>query len=176
MSPTSIIIVCVLVLLVAAVIIASRRQEKDEFDERQLRVRADAFRIGFLSMLGSVIAMMVLFSWKLWMERVDTILTLIGTVTIAFLVFAVYCITHDAFFRRKEKPQSYLILCIIVVLLNLSVVIRYLKNKGTLLIDGKATMTPFGNTIMGGAFIVIAIVLVIKILVNRKEEEDDEES
>lgn len=174
MSPTSIIIVCVLVLLVAAVIIASRRQGKDEFDERQLRVRADAYRIGFLSMFGSVIAMMILFSWKPWVERVDNLVTLIGTVMIAFLVFAVYCITHDAFFRRKEKPQSYLGICIAAMLCNLAVVIRDLVEKGTLLVDGKATMTPFGNAMMAGIFFVVAVVLVVKILASRKEEDDEE--
>ncbi len=176
MSPTSIVVLVALILLCVAIYVASRRQAKDEFDERQLRVRADAYRIGFLSMFGSVIAMMVLFSWKPWVERVDTLVTLIGTVMIAFLVFAVYCITHDAFFRRKEKPQSYLGICIAAMLCNLGVVIRYLKEDGTLFVDGKATMTPFGNAMMAGVFFVVSIVLVIKIIVNRKEEEDDEES
>jgi len=176
MSPTSIVVLVALILLCVAIYVASRRQAKDEFDERQLRVRADAYRIGFLSMFVSVIAMMILFSWKPWVERVDTMVTLIGTVMIAFLVFAVYCITHDAFFRRKEKPQSYLGICIAAMLCNLGVVIRYLKEDGTLFVDGKATMTPFGNAMMAGVFFVVSIVLVIKIIVNRKEEDDDEES
>lgn len=176
MSPTSIVVLVALILLCVAIYVASRRQAKDEFDERQLRVRADAYRIGFLSMFGSVIAMMILFSWKPWVERVDNLVTLIGTVMIAFLVFAVYCITHDAFFRRKEKPQSYLGICIAAMLCNLAVVIRDLVEKGTLFVDGKATMTPFGNAMMAGVFFVVSIVLVIKIIVNRKEEEDDEES
>ncbi len=174
MSPTSIVVLVALILLCVAIYVASRRQAKDEFDERQLRVRADAYRIGFLSMFGSVIAMMVLFSWKPWVERVDTLVTLIGTVMIAFLVFAVYCITHDAFFRRKEKPQSYLGICIAAMLCNLAVVIRDLVEKGTLLVDGKATMTPFGNAMMAGIFFVVAVVLVVKILASRKEEDDEE--
>ena len=176
MSPTSIMVLVVLALLCAAVFVASRRQAKDEFDERQLRVRADAYRIGFLSMLGSVIAMMVLFSWQPWVDRVDTIVTLVGTVMIAFLVFAIYCITHDAFLRRSEKPSSYLGLSIAAMLCNLAVVIRDLVEKGTLLVDGKATMTPFGNAMMAGVFFVVTIVLLVKTLVSRKEEDDDEES
>ena len=174
MSPTSIVVLVALILLCVAIYVASRRQAKDEFDERQLRVRADAYRIGFLSMFVSVIAMMILFSWKPWVERVDTMVTLIGTVMIAFLVFAVYCITHDAFFRRKEKPQSYLGICIAAMLCNLGVVIRYLKEDGTLFVDGKATMTPFGNAMMAGIFFVVAVVLVVKILASRKEEDDEE--
>ena len=62
------------------------------------------------------------------------------------------------------------------MLCNLAVVIRDLVEKGTLFVDGKATMTPFGNAMMAGVFFVVSIVLVIKIIVNRKEEDDDEES
>ena len=187
MSPASIMVLAILGLLCAAIFLvlisrsvailrAGRRQAKDEFDERQLRVRADAYRIGFMCMLGSVLAMMVLFSWQPWVDRVDTMVTLVGTVMIAFLVFAIYCITHDAFLRRNERASSYLTLSIAAMLCNLAVVIRDLVEKGTLFVDGKATMTPFGNAMMAGVFFVVSIVLVIKIIVNRKEEDDDEES
>ena len=59
MSPASIMVLAILGLLCAAIFLvlisrsvailrADRRQAKDEFDERQLRVRADAYRIGFM--------------------------------------------------------------------------------------------------------------------------------
>ena len=170
-TPTNFIVIAALLVLIIAVFVLSRRTQEEQFDERQLRVRADAFRIGFFSMLGAVLAMMVLFSWKPWVDMVDPLFTLIAAVMISFLVFAIYCITHDAFFRRKEKPASYLLICIGVMLVNLGAALKNIKN-GTLLVDDKVTLTPCGNIMMGGTFLIVAIVLAVKMLADRREEEE----
>ena len=172
MNLTNGITIAALLVLIVAVCLLSRRKEEEQFDERQLRVRADAFRIGFFSMLGSVFAMMILFSWKFWVNNVETMFTLIAAVMIAFLIFAVYCITHDAFFRRKENPKSYLGICLAVVFCNVAAVLRYI-GKGSLLVDGKVTLTPCGNILFACTFAIVAVVLLVKILTSRSEEEED---
>ena len=57
------------------------------------------------------------------------------------------------------------------MLINLGTALNNIKN-GSLLVDGKVTLTPCGNIIMGASFLIVAIVLAVKIRLDRREEEE----
>ena len=168
------VIIGAVLVLVAFVIWACLRKESKQFDERQLLKRANAFRFGFFCMLGGNAVLMILLTWRQWTDRVETLFTLIAVFMTAFLVFAVYCILNDAFFGNKENPKGYIGICFAVIFLQVMTVVSFWGKHKTLLDNGKVTMTPCGNALIGVTFLIIAITIIVKLAINRKERDDEE--
>lgn len=168
------VVIAAAAVLVVFVVWACIRKEDRKFDERQLQKRANAFRCGFFSMVGGNLLMMILFSWKTWTDRVDNMFTIIVVFMTAVVVFAVYSILNDAFFGNKENPKGYLGICLAVLFCNSMIVIRHFMQNGTLLQDGKVTMTPCTNLVMVVVFLIIALSIIVKMILNQREASDEE--
>ena len=138
----------------------------------QLKKRGDAFRIGFFTLLGCVLATMFLNSVESFAEKVEIDFMLVTSIMITACVFGVYSVFADAFFRMNENPKTYLGICFAVIFPNAIVVIGELKKNGTLLKEGKVTFTPWGNLVNVVTFLVIAVAIIIKMIANKKEEKE----
>ena len=164
--------VVLLGLVVFGIVLCTRMDRKQGYDERQLQIRANAYRIGFVSLMVAVLALMFLQTWSRWTEVVDNSFALLAALMFSLTVFGVYCILHDAFFKRTESPKAYFILCIVVLAGNALPVIGNLTKNKSLLVNGKLTFSSGGNAVCVVTFFAFLIALVIKAL--KKPEEDDE--
>jgi|GEM_PF-462283 hypothetical protein len=165
-------VVLIVGVLIAAVVYSDKR---NKFDERQLMIRAKAYRLGFASLIIADLVIMYLDTLKGWKESVDSSFAIVAALAVSFLVFSLYCILNDAFFQRKDNPKEYLIFCVIVCVCEGYVVISHLIENGSLYEDGKLTMTPGGSLLLGGLFLIDVIAIIIKTLVNKARETEEEE-
>ena len=166
------VIAVLLGLVVFGVIMCWYTDRKQTFDERQLMIRAKAYRIGFISLIVAVIAIMFLQTWDRWTNVVDTPVAMMSALMFSLMVFGVYCVTHDAFFHRTDNPKAYLGACVAVLLLNVLAVASHLKDNGTLLVDGKLTLSPGGNVLFAGMFLVLVGAIIGKMIVSKREDEE----
>lgn len=167
------IVIVVLAVAVFGVILGYYTDRKSTFDERQLLARAGAYRVGFGSLIIADLAIMLLQSWSKWTEVVDSTFAMMAALMVSLMVFSIYCVTHDAFFQRKENPEAYLGICIVVLFGNVMAVISHYSDHGTLLVNGKLTLSPGGNLAFGVMFFVLIVTISIKMLVTRPEEDEE---
>ena len=165
-------VVVVLVGLVVLGIIMSFADRKQNYDERQLLVRANAYRIGFITMIVSTLAVMFLQSWDKWNSRVDNAFGLLAALLFSLTVFGVYCVLHDAYLTRRENPKASFLLCCGIVIMNVGALLSNLSKDGSIFVDGKLTFSPGGNLLCAVMFGVFTLALAIKMLVKPKEDDE----
>ncbi|MBO7631696.1 MAG: hypothetical protein J6S78_05145 [Lachnospiraceae bacterium] len=168
------VIAAALGLIVLIVLATNYTSEGKGFDEMQLIKRGDAFRAGFFTLLGCVFMLMILENWKTWTENVTLMFSCVAIVMVSLVVFGVYCIAHDAFFRMRESKKFYLGICFCVVFANSMQAVTYFLDKKTLLENGKVSISPCGNLLIAGTFLILAIAIVVKMFAAKKEEKDEE--
>ncbi len=173
MDFSNVIIAVVVVALFLLVFFATRYTNNQKgFDEMQLKKRGDAFRIGFFTLLGCVIAILFLNSFESVAQKVEINFLLCASIMITVGVFGVYSVFAGAFFRMNENPKTYLGICFAVMFPNAMIVIGELKKSGTLLKEGKATFTPCGNLVNVLTFLAISVAVIIKMIIDKKEEKE----
>ena len=59
-----------------------------------------------------------------------------------------------------------------MLLLNVLAVASHLKDNGTLLVDGKLTLSPGGNVLFAGMFLVLVGAIIGKMIVSKREDEE----
>ena len=170
----TLVVIGVLAIVVFGVILGYYSNRRNKFDERQLMARAKAYRVGFGSLIIANLVILLLQSWKGWTDSVDSTFSMMVALMFSLMVFSLYCITHDAFFERKEKPIVYLETCIVVLAANVIAVIRHYSDHRTLLVNGKLTLSPGGNLVFGVMFLVLTITIIVKMLMTKREEEEEE--
>lgn len=101
---------------VAVCLIANARRSKKtpEFDERQMQIRGRAFQTGFFTLGGYVIldAFYCVIRGHWTTPGIDLILGVFVSIA-AFLVVA---IRGDAYLSLGQKPRSFALLCVAVIL------------------------------------------------------------
>lgn len=176
MSYEQILIIAAVIVVAVGLFVAIYYSDKrNKFDERQLLVRAKAYRLGFGALIISDLVVMFLNSLEGWNKDVDSSFSIVLALAVSFTVFSLYCITHDAFFQRKDNPKEYLIFCIIVCVCEGYVVISHLIENGTLRENGRFTMTPGGSLLLAIMFLIVMIAIIIKMLINKAEAAEEEE-
>ena len=168
-----VVIAAALALIVLIILAVKYTSNGKGFDEMQLMKRADAYRAGFFTLLGCVLMLMILESWSQWTENVTVTFSFISSIMVTLLVFGIHCVVHDAFFRMQENKKFYLGLCFCVVFVNAMQAIGYYRDKKTLLENGKVSLSPCGNILIGATFLILAVAIVIKML-TAKEDRDEE--
>lgn len=167
--------------IVAVIALLIRYRSKDgnkQYDEMQLRTRAEAYKIAFFTVL--ILLVGIIFYDVAARKPLPQYMLggiLIVVVMISFLVFAVYSIWHDAFFYIGQSWKSYFGVCIGVGLIQMisfiSTVARYFdgreheENFWNLLISKTATSATMTIT-----FLTLAVVIFIK---QRKENRISED-
>ena len=148
---------------------ASKKLNKDnkvktKYDERQLKIRGDAYKYGFYATMitnGLLLALAASGLEKFLGMNVYFIPVFVGIV--AHITYSVF---KDAYFGMNNKRKNYLIFMAFVGLINFAVAIIATVN-GELISDG-ALQAPFLNYLCGSLFVILAIELIIKNLIDKK--------
>ena len=139
-----------------------------DYDERQELVRGRAYKYGFFTVaaISSVLMIYCAFEQK---DSVNVFFSMLSVFS-GIVVFAAYCIWHDAFFTLKKKPTSYIILFTAITFIDfLNVYLR-------LSLHEKPIAEHFGDSsfalsLLGGVtFLAVLINILVKLAVDRKRE------
>ena len=107
-----------LILAVALILIANNnRKFKTEYDERQLRVRGDAYRYAFYSVIICEVILLILAIGEFTLPIPDYALHFAG-ILIGCLVLSGYCIWKDAYWGLNNNRKRYGIILVVAGLLN----------------------------------------------------------
>ncbi|MBR7020309.1 MAG: hypothetical protein IKI15_04570 [Lachnospiraceae bacterium] len=159
-------------LVVLAVFLCLHSDRKQDYDERQLQIRAKAYRLGFFTMIVSMLAVMFLQGWEKWNSVVDNAFGILAALLFSLTVFGVYCVLNDAYFTRRENPKASLLFCFGVLIMNIGAVLTNLSDDRSIFVDGKLTFSPGGNLLCVGMFGVFTLTLLIKMLIKPKEDDE----
>ena len=118
-------------------LLAGRKRRPDQnYAERQMAARGVAYRLAYTTLVGALMADVLVQSlYGPWTERgVDLILGIFLSV----LVFILACVRHDAYFSLRQKPGTYLVLFAAVILAQRPNTMLRLRD-GTMIVDGLLT-------------------------------------
>ena len=156
-----IILGMMILLMIAAWVLLRKKPCAEQYDERQLRIRARGYQIGFFTALFETEFLTV----------ITPGLAALTALMISVTAFAVYCINHDAFLAIRGDGKSQIVLYSIIVLVEIVNVIRHII-IGEVIVDGKVDFT-FGSAVaVGLCFLVMLITLILKTRKDKKEVEE----
>lgn len=149
---------------------SSKKMNKDnkvktKYDERQVKIRGDAFKYGFFATLISNGLIMALAASNL--EKFLGMNAYFIPIFIGIVVQMTYSVFKDAYFGMNNKRKNYLVFMAIVGLINFAIAILATVN-GELIEDG-ILQSPFLNYLCGGLFVILAGDLLIKGLIDKKD-------
>lgn len=165
----------VVILIIAAIMIIANKgnARKDmHYDEMQLKIRADGYKIGFFVTLG------VLFTFGFLSELIDTFgkvfsmsFCMMAAGFAGIVTFVLYCIFKDVFYSIGQNRRGYMILCVCVIIANGIGSVRHIS-EGTFLEDGMVTFSNCGTILCAVSFFLILIALIMKEVSTRKEVDE----
>lgn len=161
----------VLAGLMAAVWALSRKSRREKhYDEMQLQIRANGYKLGFFTILALLVVLMLLSEEGLF-SLVSPSLALFAALLIGVVTFAVYCIRHGAFLSVGDKGKSYLAVLALVTLSNGGVALNRLLG-GRMLENGLVTLDFGAPALVFAGFVIILAVLAAQIARSGKEAEE----
>ena len=165
-----IILGLMILFLIAAWVFLRKKRCTEQYDERQMRIRARGYQVGFFT------ALILLFILALLLETsfltvITPGLAALAALVISVTVFAVYCINHDAFLAIRENGKSQLLLYSIVVLVEIANIIRHIV-IGEVMVDGRVSFNFGSAVVVGFCFLVMLITLIVKIRKDKNETEE----
>ncbi len=160
----------ILIGLVIAVILViaanNNRKFKSQYDERQLRVRGDAYRYGFYTVViyEAIVFIVEIGGFAL---PVDGYVLHFAGIILGVLVLSGYCIWRDAYWGLNNNRRRYGIILVIAGLLNVfPVAAMFLRQSEDSL--------PWVNLLTAVMLLVTGAELLIKhILEKRAERAED---
>jgi hypothetical protein len=169
------IVGCWLVVIITTV---ARREEPSarKYDERQLTYQGKAYKFAFLTMLiymGLLIAVYTagdIVGTKL-LPVDNATLILIGLL-ISVLVFAIYAVLKDAYFRMDENKNFLFGFFFVLAVFNLLIGFFRILN-GDITENGVITFVSAGNLLAGFAMLIMIIVVIVKRILEKRDAEND---
>ena len=151
-------------IVAAALILAANnnRKIKTEYDERQLRVRGDAYRYGYYTVVVCEVILLVLAVGEIRLPIPEYALHF-AAIVIGGLVLSGYCIWKDAYWGLNNNRRRYGIILVVCGLLNAIPVIGRLHQA-----DGSDF--PYVNLIACAMLVILGMELLIKNLMDRRAE------
>ena len=150
--------------------IKRKRGKPGEFDERQELIRGKAYQHAFFAvMIFSALygLAVVTVERPLMADGVSALIAMF----VGIAVFAVESIVRDAFFTAKNRPKSYIIGYIAVILSQIVNIIGNIR-EGTLIQDGVLTMNVL-PIVCGVVFTIVLAAIIVKTVRQPKEDEDE---
>ena len=158
-------IVVGLILAIALILIANNnRKVRSQYDERQQKVRGDAYRYAFYSLVIYEVIMFILGYGEFSLPVPGYVLHFAG-VLIACLVLSGYCIWKDAYWGLNNNRRRYGIILIIGGLLNVIPVVAELTAR-----TGDAF--PYVNLLVCIMLTVVGMELLLKHLIDRHADKE----
>ena len=157
-------------VMIAACVLSRKAKKATEYDEMQLKIRARGYQIGFFTALGLLVVLILLLELNAF-SFVTPGFAVYAILMISVVVFAAYCILHDAFVAVRGKPGSYIGIFSIIVILEGIITVRHLM-EGDLLENGKLTFSGGAGAVMCIGFLTLLLTLIVKTVRNGKEAEE----
>ena len=152
-----------LILAVALILIANNnRKFKTEYDERQLRVRGDAYRYAFYSVIICEVILLILAIGEFTLSIPEYVLHF-GGILIGCLVLSGYCIWKDAYWGLNNNRKRYGIILVVAGLLNALPLFMTLSS-------GSGSDFPYVNLLTCIMLLVVGVELLLKHFLDRRAE------
>ena len=156
-------IVIGLIVAVALILIANNnRKFKTEYDERQLRVRGDAYRFAFYTVVIWEAVLFILGFGEFSLPVPAYILHMAG-VFVGLMVLSGYCIWKDAYWGLNNNRRRYGIILVVAGLLNAIPLFGALSHKST-------PDFPYVNLLTCVMLLVVGAELLLKQFLDRRAE------
>ena len=156
-----------LILAIALILISNNnRKVRTEYDERQLRVRGDAYRYAFYSVIICEVILLVLAFGEVTLPVPDYVLHF-GGILIGCLVLSTYCIWKDAYWGLNNNRRRYGIILVVAGLLNAVPLFGALSRRSTL-------DFPFVNLLTCIMLLVVGVELLLKHFLDRRADSHGE--
>ena len=158
-------------LIVAFVLIRlanNNRKVKAEYDERQLRVRGDAYRYAFYTVVIWEAVLIVLGYGELRLPVPDFALHFAGIIA-GILVLSTVCIWKDAYWGLNNNRKSYGIILVVAGVFNAIPVVGRLS-------DAAGSDFPYVNLLCCVMLVVVGAELLLKQLADKRAENAEEDA
>ena len=169
------VIPIIIILIIAVImIIANKGNARKEmhYDERQLKIRADGYKIGFFVTLGVIFTFGFLSDLTDIFGKVISMSFCMMTAEFAGIVsFVLFCIFKDVYYPIGQNRKGYMLLCVCVIIANGVGSVRHIS-EGTFLEDGMVTFSNCGNILCAVSFLLILTALIMKEVSTRKEVDE----
>ena len=160
-------IVVGLILAVALVLIANNnRKVRTEYDERQLRVRGDAYRYAFYTVVIWEAVLLVLAVGEFNLPVPAYVLHFAGVIA-GLAVLTSFCIWKDAYWGLNNNRRRYGIILVAAGLLNAIPIFGSMAGR-------ESSDFPYVNTLVCVMLLAIGVELLLKQLQEKREERDGE--
>jgi hypothetical protein len=165
-------------LIMVIIVNAARTGDPDreKYDERQLIYQGKAYKYAFYTLLiysGLILAAFIAGdaagTYKLPID--NSILILVG-IMLSVLVFAIYSILKDAYFRMNENKKFLLGVFWVLAAVNLGLGIFHVIN-GDIATGGIITFEGAGSLLLGVTMLAVASVATYKRIQDKRGDEDD---
>ena len=158
-----------LILAVALILISNNnRKVRTEYDERQLRVRGDAYRYAFYSVIICEVILLILAFGEITLPVPEYVLHF-GGILIGCLVLCTYCIWKDAYWGLNNNRRRYGIILVVAGLLNAIPLYGALSHRTTL-------DFPYVNLLCCVMLVVVGAELLLKQLADKRAESTEEDA
>ena len=164
-------VTAVIAVITGMVFVALKLMNKDgnattKYDERQKRVRGEAYKYAFFSVIISNGILMLTNIFGTAIESFGYNIFFIP-IFVGIVVHISICIFKDAYIGLNTNITKFMIFMFLISLLNLGLAARAIV-MNELIVDGKF-QPPFLNLMCGSIFIVLGFELLIKMLIDKKE-------
>ncbi len=158
------------VLLALTLIIRKKTNRNKHYDERQLLLRANGYRIGFFVTSFALLVLILLTEAGVSL-KVSTGLAMFIVLMMGIVTFAVYCIMRDVYFSVGESSKRYILFWTIIVVINAIPVTQRLID-GTFLENGILSFSGGGaNFVCELSFLIVLVAIIVRKLQPEKEDE-----
>ena len=155
-----------LVVAVVLILLANNnRKFKTQYDERQLKVRGDAYRYAFYTVLVWEAILFVLSFGEFTYPIPEHVLHFAGII-LGILVLSGYSIWKDAYWGLNNNRRRYGIILVVAGLLNALPLIGALRGGGF----------PYVNLLCCVMLLFVGIELLVKHLVDRRSDSGEDEA
>ena len=165
----------ILIGLVIAVLLVrfanKNKKYKTEYDERQIKVRGDAYRYAFYTVVVYEVILFILKLAEISLPVYDPVLHIAG-VLLGCIVLCVYSIWKDAYWGINNNRKRYGIVMLLCGILNLIPVIGAFAD-GSMVQDGIVT-GPVINLMICVMMLLIGAELLLKHLMEKRSEQPEE--
>ncbi len=176
----NVIFLLIIYVAIAAVLVVISRKRKKEyhFDEMQEQIRAEGYKIAYMTTLFLLCGIIVVDS-AIGSAIPEYILggLLMAVVMISFLVWGIYCIVHNSFFMLGQNWNSYFSICLIVGAVNIisfaSGILGWTKEEVHTQSLIEMILTKVSTSgVMAITFLTLAAVVGVKMLTEKNTGEE----
>jgi MFS family permease len=152
-----------LILALALILIANNnRKVRSEYDERQLRVRGDAYRYAFYTVVIWEVFLFILAFGEIRLPIPEYVLHFTGILA-GVIVLSSYCIWKDAYWGLNNNRKRYGIILVVAGLLNALPLFMTLSS-------GSGSDFPYVNLLTCIMLLVVGIELLLKHFLDQRAE------